>query len=47
MAKEVVISGMSGRFPQSRNLAEFWENLLDSVDMVTEDDMRWKAGKAD
>lgn len=42
---EVVIAGISGRLPESNNLEEFWENLINGVDMVTEDDRRWKPGK--
>lgn len=43
--EEVVIAGISGRLPESNNLEEFWENLINGVDMVTEDDRRWKPGK--
>ena len=32
----VAIIGMSGRFPQARNLREFWENLATGRDCVTE-----------
>lgn len=42
---EVVIAGISGRLPESNSLEEFWENLINGVDMVTEDDRRWKPGK--
>lgn len=42
---EVVIAGISGRLPESNTLEEFWENLIGGVDMVTEDDRRWKPGK--
>ncbi|XP_042639485.1 fatty acid synthase [Orycteropus afer afer] len=42
--EEVVIAGMSGKLPESENLQEFWDNLLNGVDMVTDDDRRWKAG---
>ncbi|XP_037013862.2 fatty acid synthase [Artibeus jamaicensis] len=42
--EEVVIAGMSGKLPESDNLEEFWANLIGGVDMVTEDDRRWKAG---
>ncbi|KAL2077918.1 hypothetical protein ACEWY4_025603 [Coilia grayii] len=42
--EEVVIAGISGRLPESNNLAEFWENLFNGVDMVTDDDRRWKSG---
>ncbi|XP_015378690.1 PREDICTED: fatty acid synthase-like [Diuraphis noxia] len=41
---EVVISGISGRFPESNSIAEFKENLFTGVDMVTDDDRRWPAG---
>ncbi|NXJ82917.1 FAS synthase, partial [Trogon melanurus] len=42
--EDVVITGIAGRLPESDNLQEFWENLLNGVDMVTEDDRRWKPG---
>ncbi|KAM4844089.1 fatty acid synthase [Thomomys bottae] len=42
--EEVVIAGMSGKLPESGNLEEFWANLIGGVDMVTDDDRRWKAG---
>uniref|UniRef100_A0A8B9FZJ9 Fatty acid synthase n=1 Tax=Amazona collaria TaxID=241587 RepID=A0A8B9FZJ9_9PSIT len=42
--EDVVIAGISGKLPESENLQEFWENLLNGVDMVTEDDRRWKPG---
>ncbi|NXX35212.1 FAS synthase, partial [Nicator chloris] len=42
--EDVVIAGIAGRLPESENLQEFWENLLNGVDMVTEDDRRWKPG---
>ncbi|GAB1597533.1 fatty acid synthase-like, partial [Argonauta hians] len=44
---EVVISGISGRLPESNNIAEFRENLMNGIDMVTEDDRRWKPGLYD
>lgn len=40
----VVISGMSGRFPESNNIEEFANNLFSGVDMVTEDGRRWVPG---
>lgn len=43
--EEVVIAGMSGKLPESDNMEEFWANLIGSVDMVTDDDRRWKAGE--
>lgn len=40
-----MIAGMSGKLPESENLQEFWDNLIGGVDMVTDDDRRWKAGE--
>ncbi|XP_023289558.1 fatty acid synthase [Orussus abietinus] len=40
--EELVISGISGRFPESNNMMHFWENLMNKVDLVTDDDRRWK-----
>lgn len=42
---DVVISGISGRFPESDSMEEFKNNLFAGVDMVTEDDRRWPVGK--
>lgn len=44
-AAEVVISGLSGRFPESDNIAEFREHLINGDDMITEDDRRWEPGQ--
>lgn len=38
---------MSGRLPESDNLAEFRHNLLNGIDMVTENDRRWEPGYYD
>ncbi|XP_053561686.1 fatty acid synthase [Bombina bombina] len=42
--EDIVIAGIAGRLPESDNLQEFWENLINGVDMVTEDGRRWKPG---
>ena len=42
--KDIVISGMSGRFPSSRNVEEFKQNLYGGVDMVTNSEDRWPDG---
>ncbi|KAG9267961.1 fatty acid synthase [Astyanax mexicanus] len=42
--EDIVIAGISGRLPESDSLEEFWQNLFNGVDMVTEDDRRWKPG---
>jgi fatty acid synthase, animal type len=39
---EIVISGISGRFPNSDNLTEFAFNLYNKVDMVDDDERRWR-----
>lgn len=42
--EEIVISGIAGKFPESNNMDELKNNLLNKVDMVTGDDRRWKLG---
>uniref|UniRef100_H3AY86 Fatty acid synthase n=1 Tax=Latimeria chalumnae TaxID=7897 RepID=H3AY86_LATCH len=42
--EDIVVAGIAGKLPESENLQEFWENLVNGVDMVTEDDRRWKPG---
>ena len=44
-AAEVVVSGLSGRLPESDNIAEFREHLINGDDMVTDDDRRWEPGE--
>lgn len=39
---EIVISGISGRFPNSHNVGEFASNLFNKIDMVDEDERRWR-----
>ncbi|XP_015126151.1 fatty acid synthase [Diachasma alloeum] len=38
---DIVISGVSGRFPESENIEEFKRNLFEGIDMVTDDERRW------
>lgn len=42
---EVVISGLSGRLPESDNIAEFRDNLMKGVDMASDDNRRWNPSK--
>jgi len=40
---EIAVIGMSGRFPKSRNIKEFWQNLVDGKECVsffTDEEMR-------
>ncbi len=39
--ERVVISGISCRYPESDNMTEFAEHLLNGDDMVTADERRW------
>ncbi|RWS01532.1 fatty acid synthase-like protein, partial [Dinothrombium tinctorium] len=38
---EIVVSGISGRYPESDNIEEFWHNLINGKEMYTADDRRW------
>lgn len=39
---EIVISGISGRFPNSANMQEFANNLYNKIDMVDDLETRWR-----
>jgi acyl transferase domain-containing protein len=43
--EEIVISGISGYFPESRNVYQLQDNLFNKVNMVTQDNQRWKCGQ--
>lgn len=43
--EQIVISGISGFFPDSDNLKELEEKLFNKVDLISDDDRRWKLGK--
>ena len=43
-ANDIVISGMSGRFPLSDNVDELAKNLYEGIDMITDNDGRWPPG---
>jgi fatty acid synthase, animal type len=43
----VLVTGFSGRFPSSSNVTEFWKNLCDGVDLVTENSSRYPLGYSD
>jgi len=42
---EVVITGISGRYPESDSVEEFKQNLFAGIDLVSEDSRRWTPGK--
>ncbi len=43
--ENIVISGVSCRYPESDNMAEFQDHLLNADDLVTEDNRRWEPGR--
>jgi len=43
--EEVVISGISGRYPDCNNITEFWEKLVSGVEFGSIDERRWPVGK--
>ncbi|KAI4472195.1 fatty acid synthase [Holotrichia oblita] len=44
MDEDVVVTGLSGRFPESNSIEEFKQQLFDGVDLVTDDERRWPSG---
>ena len=42
--EEIVIAGVSCRLPESNNVQEFWQHLINGEDMITENDRRWPVG---
>ena len=40
--EEVVITGISGRFPECANVVELKEKLMNKVDLITKNYSRWK-----
>ncbi|CAL7939127.1 unnamed protein product [Xylocopa violacea] len=45
--EEVVVTGISGRFPESKNMLELKKNLMNKVDLVTDNSSRWEADHPD
>lgn len=42
---EVVVSGVGGKFPMAENIEDLRTNLNNKVNMVTENECRWKKGE--
>lgn len=42
--EEIVISGVSGSFPDSDGVYEFRDNLMNKVNLINSDERRWKKG---
>ncbi|KOC65238.1 Fatty acid synthase [Habropoda laboriosa] len=45
--EEVVITGLSGRFPASDNVIQLKNNLMNKVDLITENYSRWRLDHAE
>ena len=43
--EEVVVTGISCRLPESDNMAEFQKNLMEGVDLITDEPLRWDKGR--
>jgi fatty acid synthase len=43
--EKIVISGIAGYFPESENVYQLQDNLFNKVNMVTQDNQRWKCGQ--
>ena len=44
ITEDIVISGISGRFPESNSTDEFAQRLYNKEDLITSDDRRWPIG---
>ncbi|XP_070388897.1 fatty acid synthase-like [Dermacentor albipictus] len=42
--EDIVITGLSARFPQADHLVEFKQKLFGNVDFITDDEARWPRG---
>ena len=41
MIDDIIISGISGRFPQCHNIDELKDNLFNHIDMIDDKETRW------
>ena len=41
---DIVVSGISGRYPESDNVGELSHNLFNKINMLTVDNRRWEPG---
>ena len=42
--KELLITGLACRLPESPSTQSFWENLVAGVDMISKNDEHWAQG---
>lgn len=46
MDEDIVISGISGRYPECNDITEFWDKLMSGVELISCDDRRWPVGES-
>ena len=42
---DIVISGIGGRYPDCDDIGEFWDKLVNGVELSSVDDRRWPVGE--
>lgn len=42
---QLVISGISGRYPEAANFEILWDKLIQGVPLYSSDDRRWPVGE--
>ena len=42
---DIVISGIGGRYPDCDDIEEFWDKLVNGVELSSVDDRRWPVGE--
>lgn len=45
-AEDIVISGISGRYPECESLQEFWDKLSSGIELISSDERRWPIGES-
>ena len=43
--RELLITGLACRLPESPSTQSFWENLVAGVDMISKNDEHWEQGR--
>lgn len=45
-SEDIVITGISGRYPDCDSIVEFWEKLVAGMEFGSVDDRRWPIGES-
>jgi acyl transferase domain-containing protein len=43
--EDIVITGISGRYPDCDSIVEFWQKLVSGIEFGSIDDRRWPVGE--